>query len=77
VATEAFHAARTRLLLLNRGEPDWERAAGGDPLRWRDDLDEPRTRAALFDLALGVVDEREGRFFRVEDFPTPWRVAGG
>lgn len=29
--TRAFEAVRTRLLLLNRGEPDWSRAADGDP----------------------------------------------
>lgn len=29
--TQAFQAVRTRLLLLNRGEPDWTRALDGDP----------------------------------------------
>jgi len=31
VATQTFQAVRTRLLLLNRGEPDWTRAIDGDP----------------------------------------------
>lgn len=31
MVTEACEAVRTRLLLLNRGEPDWELAIDGDP----------------------------------------------